>query len=168
MDSFAESSRRSTSALLSDDPAIAISSVSDNRFCLYHHTPTCKRALDLLLVSRAGGESNHATTRGQYALDAQTAAGRAIVTIETSLSGSANAYQMCSRSHQSPNSFVSDTNALAGRRRRTARLAGRLLPVRPVALIENIGILILDTKAAPAMLPSSTACLRMGKLMMEL
>jgi hypothetical protein len=49
-------------------------------------------------VSRAGGESNHAITRGQYALDVQTAAGKAIVTIVTGLSGSVNVCQTCSRS----------------------------------------------------------------------
>jgi hypothetical protein len=89
--------------LLSDNPAIPILTVSGNRSCHHHHTLACKRAFDSLLVSRAGGESNHAITRGQYALAAQTEAGKAIVTIEIGLSGSVNECQKRSRSHQSQN-----------------------------------------------------------------
>ena len=100
----------------------------------------------MLPVSRADGGSNLAITRGQYALAAQTEAGKAIVTIATDLSGSADAYQMC----------------------RTARLAGRSLPVRPAALTKNTDILILDIRAVPAMLPSSTACQNRGEWMIEL
>jgi hypothetical protein len=86
-------------SLLSDNPAIRILIVSDNKFSHRHHTLACKGALDSLLVSHAGGESNHAITRGQYALAAQTEAGKAIVTIETGLSGSVNAWQKRSWSH---------------------------------------------------------------------
>lgn len=99
--------RRSTPlsfTLFSDNLAIttrhpASPCFSDGRVCRYHHVRQCKGTLDLLPVSRADGGSNLAITRGQYALAAQTEAGKAIVTIVTDLSRSANAYRMCSRSH---------------------------------------------------------------------
>lgn len=149
--------------LLSDTPAIPISCVSDCRSCHHHHILICKRAPDLLLVSRAAGESNHAITRGQSALVAQTVVGKASVTIVTGLSGSVNACQMCSLSRQLQNPFVFDTNAFVGRRMMTPRLAGRWLPIRPAALTESINILNLDTRVVLAMLPSSTACRNRGE-----